>query len=76
MQNIFVQSHSHHRYIIEPQSLQYLAHGDLWDHLYLQACAQAQRVFLPLTLEDGLLDLGEEEPAAAFLASRHLQPAD
>lgn len=24
----------HHRYVIEPQSHQYLAHGDLWDHLY------------------------------------------
>jgi len=53
LKNIFVQSHSHHRYIIEPQSLQYLAHGDLWDHLYMQSCAQAQGVFLPLTLEMG-----------------------
>ena len=53
LKNIFVQSHSHHRYIIEPQSLQYLAHGDLWDHLYLQACADPERLFLPLTLEMG-----------------------
>lgn len=53
LKNIFVQAHSHHRYIIEPQSLQYLAHGDLWDHLYLQACAQPERLFLPLTLEMG-----------------------
>jgi Zinc carboxypeptidase len=41
----------HHRYIIEPQSRQYLAHGDLWDHLYLRA--PPSRVFLPLTLEMG-----------------------
>jgi hypothetical protein len=53
LKNIFVQSHSHHRYIIEPQSLQYLAHGDLWDHLYLKACAAPDRLFLPLTLEMG-----------------------
>lgn len=53
LKNIFVQSHSHHRYIIEPQSLQYLAHGDLWDHLYLQACTEPERLFLPLTLEMG-----------------------
>jgi len=53
LKNIFIQAHSHHRYIIEPQSLQYLAHGDLWDHLYLQACAQPDRLFLPLTLEMG-----------------------
>ena len=41
----------HHRYIVEPQSRQYLAHGDLWDHLYLTA--PAPNVFLPLTLEMG-----------------------
>jgi len=53
LKTIFVQSHSHHRYIIEPQSIQYLAHGDLWDHLYLQACSEPDRLFLPLTLEMG-----------------------
>lgn len=41
----------HHRYVIEPQSHQYLAHGDLWDHLVLRT--PPGRVFLPLTLEMG-----------------------
>ena len=41
----------HHRYIVEPQSCQYLTHGDLWDHLYLGA--PPGRVFIPLTLEMG-----------------------
>lgn len=41
----------HHRYIVEPQSRQYLAHGDLWDHLYLECGTRA--TFLPLTLEMG-----------------------
>ncbi len=41
----------HHRYLIEPQSHQYLAHGDLWDHLCLSAPPAS--VFLPLTLEMG-----------------------
>ncbi len=50
---IFDQAHPHHRYVFEPQSRQYLAHGDLWDHLYLQAAAQDEQVFLPLTLEMG-----------------------
>lgn len=53
LKQIFRQSYSHHAYVFEPQSLQYLAHGDVWDHLYQQACTQAQRVFLPLTLEMG-----------------------
>ena len=53
LQHIFFQAHSQHPYVIEPQSAQYLAHGDLWDHLYLQACQQSGTVFLPLTLEMG-----------------------
>ena len=69
LKSIFVQSHSHHRYIIEPQSLQYLAHGDLWDHLYLQSCAQSQRVFLPLTLEMGSWLWVKKNPRQLF--SRH-----
>ncbi|TXT37656.1 MAG: putative carboxypeptidase [Comamonadaceae bacterium] len=69
LKRIFVQSHSHHRYIIEPQSLQYLAHGDLWDYLYLQAQAQPERVFLPLTLEMGSWLWVKKNPRQLF--SRH-----
>ncbi len=50
---IFENSHAHHRYVIEPQSRQYLAHGDLWDWLYVRAAEHTGRVFLPLTLEMG-----------------------
>ncbi len=51
---IYLQAHSHHQYVFEPQSAQYLAHGDLWDHLYLQACQTVPaHTFLPLTLEMG-----------------------
>jgi hypothetical protein len=69
LNSIFVQSNSHHRYTIEPQSLQYLAHGDLWDHLYLQSCVQLQRVFLPLTLEMGSWLWVKKNPRQLF--SRH-----
>ena len=41
-----------HRYLFEPQSAQYLAHGDLWDHLALRAI-ERDRLLLPLTLEMG-----------------------
>lgn len=50
---IFASSHAHHRYVFEPQSLQYLTHGDLWDHLYLRALREPAQTFLPLTLEMG-----------------------
>ena len=48
---IFERTHPHHRYVFEPQSRQYLAHGDLWDYLHRRA--QPGRTFLPLTLEMG-----------------------
>jgi len=69
LKTIFTQSHSHHRYIFEPQSLQYLAHGDIWDHLYQQACAQGEGVFLPLTLEMGSWLWVKKNPRQLF--SRH-----
>ena len=53
LQTIFAQSNVHHQYVFEPQSLQYLTHGDLWDHLYLRTATDAKRTFLPLTLEMG-----------------------
>ena len=59
----------HHRYIVEPQSRQYLAHGDLWDHLYLQACRRTGPVFLPLTLEMGSWIWVKKNPRQIF--SRH-----
>ncbi len=53
LHEIFLGSNNHHPYVFEPQSRQYLAHGDLWDHLYLQALERGRGVFLPLTLEMG-----------------------
>ena len=50
---IFDQSHAHHRYVFEPQSRQYLTHGDLWDYLYMRATEDHERIFMPLTLEMG-----------------------
>lgn len=52
LHRIFTESHANHPYVFEPQSRQYLAHGDLWDHLYRRSL-QRGGVFLPLTLEMG-----------------------
>jgi len=56
----------HHRYIFEPQSSQYLAHGDLWDHLYLEARMRPDRVFLPVTLELGSWTWVKKNPRQVF----------
>jgi Zinc carboxypeptidase len=69
LKTIFDQSHLHHRYVVEPQSRQYLAHGDLWDHLYQRACQTSERTFLPLTLEMGSWLWVKKNPRQLF--SRH-----
>ncbi|MEQ5842280.1 DUF2817 domain-containing protein [Paraburkholderia acidicola] len=51
LKTMFERAHPHHGYMFEPQSHQYLLHGDLWDCAYDRA--PAQNVFLPMTLELG-----------------------
>jgi hypothetical protein len=69
LMEILDQTHSHHRYVFEPQSRQYLAHGDLWDYLYLRALENTDRIFLPLTLEMGSWLWVKKNPRQ--LLSRH-----
>ncbi|MCF8197193.1 MAG: DUF2817 domain-containing protein [Sulfuritalea sp.] len=69
LMEILDQTHSHHRYLFEPQSRQYLAHGDLWDYLYLRALEDGRRIFLPLTLEMGSWLWVKKNPRQLF--SRH-----
>lgn len=51
--SLFHDAYPAHNYVVEPQSRQYIAHGDLWDHLYLRSLDAGRRIFLPLTLEMG-----------------------
>jgi hypothetical protein len=69
LKDIFVQAYAQHRYVFEPQSRQYLAHGDLWDHLYQQSLRAGRGVFLPLTLEMGSWLWVKKNPRQ--LLSRH-----
>ena len=66
---IFHETYNHHPYVFEPQSQQYLTHGDIWDHLYLRACTEPGRVMLPLTLEMGSWLWVKKNPWQIF--SRH-----
>lgn len=45
-------TYPHLDYEFEPQAKSYTAHGDLWDHLYLESL-KTQSTFLPLTMEMG-----------------------
>ncbi|MDH4451155.1 MAG: M14 family zinc carboxypeptidase [Rhodoferax sp.] len=53
LQRMYRQCYTHHPYVFEPQSLQYLTHGDLWDHVHTRLADPVHQVFLPLTLEMG-----------------------
>jgi hypothetical protein len=55
-----------YRYIYEPQSLQYLAHGDLWDHLYMKSQQRPENTFLPMTLEMGSWTWVKKNPRQLF----------
>ncbi len=67
LKTMLAQSHPHHDYSFEPQSNQYLLHGDLWDHAYDQA--PAGNMFLPMTLELGSWLWIRKNPRQLF--SRH-----
>jgi hypothetical protein len=69
LKELFDQTYPNHSYVFEPQSRQYLTHGDLWDHLYLKSCADERRLFLPLTLEMGSWLWVKKNPRQLF--SRH-----
>lgn len=66
---IFDATQMYHRYVLEPQSLQYLTHGDLWDHLYQRSLARGETLFLPLTLEMGSWLWVKKNPRQLF--TRH-----
>lgn len=54
LKQLLDKTHSNHVYRMEPQSREYLAHGDLWDYLYDEYRAvQPDGRFLPFTLELG-----------------------
>ncbi|AWI78484.1 MAG: zinc carboxypeptidase [Betaproteobacteria bacterium HGW-Betaproteobacteria-13] len=69
LKDVFYRTHLHHPYIFEPQSSQYLTHGDLWDFLHLRALETPERIFLPLTLEMGSWRWIKKNPRQ--LLSRH-----
>jgi hypothetical protein len=66
LKDLFQETLCNYRYIFEPQSGQYLAHGDLWDHLYLLSQEHPTNVFLPMTLEMGSWTWVKKNPRQFF----------
>lgn len=54
-------------YSIEPQSRQYRAHGDVWDHLFIEhEKQQPEKLFIPLCLELGSWNWIRKNPKQIF----------
>ena len=54
LKSMFDKTYPNHIYKIEPQSCQYVTHGDLWDYLYDQhQNLEGNRLFIPFCLEMG-----------------------
>jgi len=64
--DLFSEAYPTHNYVMEPQSRQYVVHGDLWDYLYLRSRAHEERIFLPLTLEMGSWLWVRKRPSQLF----------
>lgn len=70
-----------HVYKIEPQSLIFTAHGDLWDYLHDEffrhhgsTAESGENVFVPLTLELGSWSWVKKNPFQFFKLSGHYNP--
>lgn len=70
-------THPNHIYLIEPQSLSYTTHGDLWDYIFdewSQLGRSDSQVFLPWTLEMGSWLWVRKNPLQLFSAFGRFNP--
>lgn len=73
---LFNQTYPNHSfYIMEPQSVSYTTHGDLWDYLYDEHLASGRTgTFLPFTLEMGSWLWVKKNPRQLFSWIGHFNP--
>ncbi len=75
LRHLFNESYPQHSfYIMEPQSLIYSTHGDLWDHLYDEHLGTQNGIFLPFTLEMGSWTWVQKNPRQLFSLFGHFNP--
>lgn len=67
LKNMFDNTYPNHTYYqIEPQSLSYMTHGDLWDHMHIKSLQDKHKIFIPLTLEMGSWQWIKKNPRQIF----------
>lgn len=70
LKNLIDENLAHHIYTIEPQSINYTTHGDLWDYLYdnHRDSNLSGKNFIPWTLEMGSWNWVKKNPKQIFSA--------
>jgi hypothetical protein len=66
LKKLMDQNLPYHFYKFEPQSKNYITHGDLWDYLYFENSKSKQIPFLPMTLEMGSWMWVKKNPTQIF----------
>ena len=74
LEELFAATYPNHHYLFEPQSRQYLTHGDIWDYLYREHARESPRTFLPLTLEMGSWLWVKKNPRQLFSRQGFFNP--
>ena len=76
LKRLLDRTYPNHFYQMEPQSLSYATHGDVWDHLYdlHRSESDGRRMFLPLCLEMGSWTWVKKNPWQVFSASGPFNP--
>ena len=62
---LFQQTHPYNIYKVEPQSHNYLTHGDIWDYCFTNL-RRSHQIYLPLTLEMGSWIWVKKNPLQLF----------
>lgn len=67
-------TYPYHVYQVEPQAINYVTHGDLWDYLYDEHCKISDSTFIPLCLEMGSWNWVRKNPSQLFLPGGIFDP--
>ena len=67
-------TYPYHVYKVEPQAINYVTHGDLWDHIYDEHCKKSQATYIPLCLEMGSWTWVRKNPSQVFLPGGIFDP--
>jgi hypothetical protein len=59
-------TYPYHVYKVEPQAMNYVTHGDLWDYIYDKHRERTKSVYIPLCLEMGSWSWVRKNPRQVF----------